>query len=50
MRITISNMTATGQKMGDVQSKYDKGVSLMNAGAEKDAFNQFVAAYHEAVK
>ena len=50
VRNTISAVSAAGQKMGDAQSKYDKGVSLMNAGSEKDAFSQFVAAYHEAVK
>lgn len=50
VRDTISNMGAAGQKMGDAQSKYDKGVTLMNAGSEKDAFSQFVAAYHAAVQ
>lgn len=50
VRDTIANMGAASQKVGNAQKFYDKGVSLMNAGSEKDAFKSFVDAYQAATR
>lgn len=50
VRETINAMAATNQGYGQAQKLYDDGVTLMNAGKEKDAFTQFSLAYRLATK
>ena len=51
VKTTIDNMIVANEKIGGAaQQKYDKGVQLMNAGQDKDAYKEFVQAYQEATK
>ncbi len=45
---TITSMGAASQTIGQARKFYDEGVTLMNAGSEKEAFKRFGKAYKAA--
>lgn len=47
---TMDAMVQSSEGMGQAQKFYDKGVELMNAGKDKDAFAQFSQAYQQSTK